>query len=261
MDWGLLVWVLTIAVPVMLGTWLGYAHSARRNAAWADVGFCVGFGLVAVSVGLTSGGEVSHRVVLAAMGAIYAFRLAAYIVWNRILHVSEDQRYRFLREKWGDRAETCFFLYFVGQALAILVFSIPLLVVAGNHGSTWTGWELLGIVVWAVGVGGESLADDQLRRFRRNPDNNGKVCREGLWRYSRHPNYFFDVVYWCAYVVMSIGGPDWWLTLIGPVVMLGALLKVTGVPLAEAQAVASRGEAYREYQRTTSAFIPWFPKG
>ena len=149
---------------------------------------------------------------------------------------------------------------FLGQALAILVFSIPLLVVAGNHGSTWTAWELLGIVVWVVGVGGESLADYQLNRFRRNPENNGKVCREGLWRYSRHPNYFFDVVYWCAYVVMSIGVPDWWLTLIGPVVMSGALLKVTGIPLAEAQAIASRGEAYREYQRTTSVFIPWFPK-
>jgi len=118
----------------------------------------------------------------------------------------------------------------------------------------------LGVIVWALGVGGEAVADAQLKRFRQDPGNRGKTCRRGLWRYSRHPNYFCEGVHWCTYVVMSIGLPDWWLTLVGPVVMIGALLKVSGIPMAEAQALASRGEDYREYQRTTNAFIPWFPR-
>ena len=259
MDWGFIAWAGIVATPVMAGTWLGY-RLVRRNAALADVGFCVGFGLVVVSFSLTTTGDVNHRVVVATMGAVYAFRLGGYIFWNRILRSSEDRRYRWLREKWGTRAETWFFLYFLGQALAVAILSIPLLVVMTNPESTWKAWEILGVVIWVIGVGGESLADYQLNQFRQNPGNSRELYRGGLWRYSRHPNYFFDGVHWCAYVVMSIGLPEWWLTLIGPVVMIGAMLKVSGVPLVEAQALVSRGEAYREYQRTTNAFIPWFPK-
>ena len=129
-----------------------------------------------------------------------------------------------------------------------------------NPDPTWHTREVLGLAIWVIGVAGEAVADGQLNRFRRAPGNRGKTCRQGLWRYSRHPNYFFEGVHWCAYVVMSLGLPDWWLTLVGPVVMIGALLKVSGIPLAEAQALVGRGEDYREYQRTTNAFIPWLPK-
>jgi steroid 5-alpha reductase family enzyme len=114
--------------------------------------------------------------------------------------------------------------------------------------------------VWIISVGGEWLADRQLARFRQDPSNKGKVCRQGLWRYSRHPNYFFEWVHWWAYVLIGIGGPWGWLTLFGPAVMLVFLLKITGVPPTEKRALQSRGEAYREYQRTTSVFFPWPPK-
>ncbi|HEX5550019.1 MAG TPA: DUF1295 domain-containing protein, partial [Nitrospira sp.] len=97
-------------------------------------------------------------------------------------------------------------------------------------------------------------------RFRGKSWNHDRVCREGLWYYSRHPNYFFEWLHWWAYVVMAIGAPGWPLTLIGPVAMGWALLRVTGIPLAEQQALTSKGEDYREYQRTTNAFVPWFPK-
>lgn len=259
MDWVLFLWVWLVTTPMMVGLWLVYRWD-QRNAALADVGFCIGFGLVSVGLGLVTEGDVTHRMVVAAMGAGYAFRLGGYIVWARIINATEDPRYQSLRVKWGVRAEWWLFVYFIGQALAIAVFSVPLMVLMANPEATWHLWEIGGILIWAMGVGGETIADWQLNRFRRQSSNRGKTCRKGLWRYSRHPNYFFEGVHWCLYVIMSVGVSHGWLTLVGPVLMIWALLKVTGIPFAEAQAIASRGDDYRDYQRTTNVFIPWFPK-
>jgi steroid 5-alpha reductase family enzyme len=112
-----------------------------------------------------------------------------------------------------------------------------------------------------VALTGESIADRQLARFRASPSNRGKVCREGLWRYSRHPNYFFEWFHWWAYAWLAVGSPLWWLPILGVVVMYLFLTRVTGVPPTEAQAIRSRGDAYREYQRTTNAFFPGRVKG
>jgi steroid 5-alpha reductase family enzyme len=118
-----------------------------------------------------------------------------------------------------------------------------------------------GIVAVAVlALGGEAIADAQLSRFRRDPANRGTVCRTGLWRYSRHPNYFFEWVHWWAYVLIGIAAPWGWLALFGPALMLLFLFKITGIPPTEARALESRGDAYREYQRTTSVFVPWPPR-
>ena len=253
----LLAWIVTM--PLMVLLWSVYRW-LNRNAALADVGFCVGFGFVCIGLGILSSGDVSHRVVLSAMGAGYAFRLGGYLIHSRIVNRKEDPRYEMVRQKLGVHAEWWIFVYFIGQALAIAVFSVPLLVLMANPQYSWSVWELGGLVVWAIGVGGETVADYQLHHFRQQSHNKGKTCRQGLWRYSRHPNYFFEVIHWWAYVVMSIGVSHGWLTLIGPVLMIWALLKVSGIPFAEAQALASRGDAYREYQRTTNAFVPWFPK-
>lgn len=259
MDWGLFLWAWLVTTPMMLGLWVTYRW-CHPNAALADVGFCVGFGLVSIGLGLLTTGDVSHRIVVAALGAGYGFRLGVYMFYARIVNAPEDSRYQLIREKLGSRAEWWAFVYFTGQALAIAVFSIPLLVLMTDPHEAWSVWEMAGVGIWIVGVGGEAVADHQLNRFRRQAYNKGKTCREGLWRYSRHPNYFFEGVHWCAYVVMSIGLSNAWLTLVGPVLMIWALLKVSGVPFAEAQALISRGDDYREYQRTTSVFIPWFPK-
>ncbi len=259
MDWGLFLWAWLVTTPIMAGLWLAYRWY-HRNAALADVGFCIGFGLVSIGLGLMTTGDASHRIVVALLGAGYGFRLGLYIFYARIVNANEDSRYQLIREKLGHRAEWWVFVYFIGQALAIAVFSLPLLVLMANPHEAWTVWEVAGIGVWIVGVGGETIADNQLSRFRRQSHNKGKTCREGLWRYSRHPNYFFEVVHWCAYVVMSIGLSNAWLTMVAPILMVWTLLKVSGIPLAETQALASRGDDYREYQRTTNALIPWLPK-
>jgi steroid 5-alpha reductase family enzyme len=152
------------------------------------------------------------------------------------------------------------FGYFQLQAIAVAAFSLPFLVVIQNPRPPFGFWELGGLLLWIIAVSGEATADWQLARFRAKHWNHDRVCREGLWYYSRHPNYFFEWLHWWTYVVMAIGAPGWPLTCIGPIAMGWALLNVTGIPLAEQQALTSKGEDYREYQRTTNAFVPWFPK-
>ncbi len=201
-----------------------------------------------------------RKAMLGGMGAIYGARLAGHLFKNRIYGKTEDARYQALRNKMGIWAQLGFFLYFQGQAIAVAIFSIPLLVLMVSPLPLFGVWEYLGVVIWMVAIIGEALADYQLSIFREAPENTGKTCRQGLWWYSRHPNYFFEGLVWCSYVVMAIGVPDGWWTVIGPVLMIGALLKVSGIPFTESQAVATRGADYLDYQRTTNAFIPWFPR-
>ena len=120
--------------------------------------------------------------------------------------------------------------------------------------------ELAGAALWLLALGGEALADAQLAAFKRDSANKGRVCAVGLWRFSRHPNYFFEWLIWVAFFVFALGSPRGWVAIIGPASILYLLLRVTGIPLTEEQALRSKGDAYRRYQQTTSAFIPWFPK-
>jgi steroid 5-alpha reductase family enzyme len=202
-----------------------------------------------------------ERVLLTAMLVVlYAGRLGLYILFERVVGKQEDARYRHLREEWGESEPVKMFVYFQLQAAAVAVFSIPFLVVLWNPRPPTSVVELVGLLIWGVAIAGEAKADRQLAYFRADPRNQGRVCREGLWRYSRHPNYFFEWLHWWSYVVMTLGASGWAFTLLGPIVMGLALLKVTGIPPAETQALASRGEEYRAYQRTTNAFFPWFPR-
>lgn len=255
-ELALVSWALM--VPVMIALWV--VQRRYQNAVIADLGFCLGFGAVVLSYAAVVEGDPVRRMLVGTMGAVYAFRLGGHLFFNRVYKKAEDSRYQKLRHQWGSRSPFYFFLYFQGQAIAIAVFSLPLLVLMMNPESTFSLWEGIGIFVGMIAVGGEALADSQLAKFRALPKNRGKTYREGLWRYSRHPNYFFESLYWCSYVVMAYGIPYGWVTLIGPVLMIWGLLRVTGIPVSEAQAVASRGEDYRDYQRTTSSFVPWFPK-
>ena len=124
-----------------------------------------------------------------------------------------------------------------------------------QHGSEWFGF-----ILWLVALGGETLADRQLAGFKADPSNRGKVCRTGLWRSSRHPNYFFEWLVWVSLFVVALPAPWGWITIFAPALMLFFLLRVTGIPYTEQQSLRSKGDAYRAYQRTTNAFFPWFPK-
>ena len=240
---------------------LWWRQQVTRDATPVDVGWASSIGLLALFYWLTSGQVGDARVaVIGLLGAGWAFRLALFLYWTRVRgHREEDGRYQTLRRGWGDRAGLFFFVFYQVQALLAWLFAGPIfLAMFARPG--WSVGDSIGVGIWLASVLGEATADAQLARFRADPASKGRVCQVGLWRYSRHPNYFFEWLHWGTYVAMTVGSPWGWLTWFAPALMLLFLFKVTGIPATEAQAVRSRGEAYREYQRTTSVFVPWFPK-
>ena len=255
-PWALWAWGLAGLVALMSLLWL--LQLRTRNAGVVDVGWAYGLGALAVLYGMLGAGHPHRRALVAGLAGAWSLRLAGYLLFDRVLGRPEDARYRELRESWGERAQPKLFLFFLAQALLDALLSLPFLVIAFDERPP--GWrEALASVVWLAAVSGESLADRQLARFRADPAGRGRTCREGLWRYSRHPNYFFEWLHWWAYVTMAPLSPAGGLSLLGPAAMLLFLYKVTGIPATEAHALSSRSD-YADYQRRTSAFIPWFPK-
>jgi steroid 5-alpha reductase family enzyme len=247
------LWLL-LAVA-MWGGWLWQRR--RRNAGVVDVIWTAGLGGGAVLFALAGGGALAPRLLLAALGGVWSARLARHL-WRRVQREGEDGRYRHLRSLWGEDQRR-WLAFFQLQALLVPVFALPYAAVAANPRSS-VPWIAAALAIWLAGIAGEAVADAQLARFRENPANRGRTCRSGLWRYSRHPNYFFEWLLWFAYVALAVGSPLWALAWAGPLVMGLFLRFLSGVPWTEAQALRSKGEDYREYQRSTSMFFPWFPR-
>lgn len=249
----LVLWLFMVVVMT-----LGWAWQRRHgNAGIVDALWAFGLACAAVWLALAGTGAATARLLVGVLGAAWGLRLALHL-WVRVRGEAEDGRYRALREHWqGHQAK--FFGFFQFQALLVVLFALPWLAVAGHPAPA--AWQLgLAAAVWIVAVAGEALADAQLARFRADPANRGKTCRSGLWRYSRHPNYFFEWLHWCSYAIAAIGAPLAWLGLLGPVVMYLFLRFISGIPFTEQQALRSRGEDYRDYQRRTPMLFPWFPK-
>ncbi len=257
-PWLWLVWAWAIAAVAFVGVWW-FCHrignASHVDVAWA---FFIGLGVILAAVMLD--GVFQRRVWVAILGAVWALRLAWYL-FKRVHGKEEDGRYAHMRRHYGEKAPLAFFVFFQIQAIFVVLFLMPMVAAMSFDGPV--GWRLpVGIAIWLVAIGGEALADKQLADFKRDPANTGQVCKQGLWRYSRHPNYFFEWLHWFAYLAIgatfatSIG----YAALLGPLVMGLFLVFVTGIPYTEMRAVQSKGEAYRQYQRETSAFFPWLPK-
>jgi len=236
---------------------LWWRQLKTRNATSVDVAWAAGIGLLSIYFAAASDGAPARRWLVGALGALWALRLAWHLLRDRVLRhgIEEDGRYKAMREHFGTRAQTFFFFFYQGQALVAVLFSLPILFAMQGEG--FDLWTAAGVAIWLAAVSGETIADRQLAAFRAEPANRGRTCRRGLWRYSRHPNYFFEWVHWFSYVLIAHGA---WPTWIGPVLMLVFLFRLTGIPYTELQALKSRGDDYRAYQRETSAFFPWFPR-
>jgi steroid 5-alpha reductase family enzyme len=254
----LIVWAWVVAALLMVLLWRW--HLEIRNAAVVDVGWAAGLALVAVIDGAVGAGEPVRRWTAALMMAIWGGRLAAYLVATRVLGHGEDARYAALRQARGVAANRWFFWFFQAQGLLVALLSWPIAVIAADPNPTISPLTWVGVSLWLVAVAGESAADRQLSVFKAAPVNRGRTCRVGLWQYSRHPNYFFEWLVWVAYALVATPSPGGWLAWLCPALMLFFLFRVTGIPATEAQALKSRGDEYRDYQRTTSAFVPWFPR-
>jgi steroid 5-alpha reductase family enzyme len=243
---------------MMLVLWI--IHLLLKNAAIVDVGWAAGLALLAGYYACAGPGYAARRYAIAAMAGIWGLRLSSYLLFARVIGHPEEGRYVQLRKDWKTNLPLRFLFFFEFQALLGVALSVPFLLACLDSRAPLGLFEKLGGAIWIAGILGESLADTQLNAFKRNPANKGKLCRAGLWNYSRHPNYFFEWLIWLGYATFVIASPWGWLGLLSPALILYFLLRVTGIPATEEQALRSRGDQYREYQKTTSAFIPWFPK-
>jgi steroid 5-alpha reductase family enzyme len=255
----LLIAATGFAVGLMLIVWL--AALRLNNLGLVDIAWSIGFLPVAIYYAAMASGDPLRRWTIAAMAGLWSLRLAIH-VGVRVLkqHPQEDVRYGKLRVGWGADLKPKTFCFFQFQVVILALLSTVFLVPCLNASGRITPLELAGIVVWLIAVAGESLADFQLKQFKSKPANKGRICQAGLWNYSRHPNYFFEWLVWVGFFLFAWDSPGGCYTVLCPGLMLYFLLRVTGIPLTEQLSVQSKGEAYREYQRTTSAFVPWFKK-
>jgi len=247
--WGVMAVVMVI---------LWFVQKRSGDAGIVDVAWTLGVAATTALFACNSSGDQTRRILIAVLAFIWALRLAGHIL-RRVLTMPEDGRYAVLRERWGARHQLLLFGFFHLQASWAVLFALPMLLAMGNSRTFPQVADGIGLVIFVAAICGETLADRQLRGFRANPENASTVCRDGLWRYSRHPNYFFEWCHWWSYVAFAWGAPLFWISLLGPMGMLFFLLKVTGIPPTEARALATRGDAYREYQQATSVFFPWPP--
>ncbi|MFN4805961.1 MAG: DUF1295 domain-containing protein [Akkermansiaceae bacterium] len=223
------------------------------DAFWA---YCIG--LTAVFF-LISENPSTQPLIASILISVWSVRLGYYLS-RRINkhHPSEDSRYIKLREIWSGKVNSMFLLFFLGQGLSVFVLALPFYLIAADPKPAYDLFPILGTVIACIGLIGETLADHQMSKFKASNPDPKSVCQIGLWKHSRHPNYFFESVIWIGFFVFALGSPWGWTTIYAPAIITYLLLKVTGIPPTEAAALLRKGDAYREYQRTTSPFIPSF---
>jgi steroid 5-alpha reductase family enzyme len=257
--WGLLLVGTLVVVAIMFALW--WLGIRKHNFSYVDIGWSGNFAVLALLYAALAPGYLPRRALIAAMFAAHGVRLGWHLA-KRIVGEPEEGRYTQLRKEWGQggNLNLKFLGFFQFQAVLNAFLALPLLLACFNRTPRFHPLEIAGAALFVVALLGETLADAQLAAFKRNPANKGAVCDVGLWRYSRHPNYFFEWLIWIAYAVFAVASPHGWIAMAMPVLMLHFLINVTGIKATEEQAIRTKGERYRRYQARTSGFVPWFPK-
>ena len=243
---------------LMAGAWL--VQQRTGNSGWVDTIWTFSLGLVGAGAALwpVAGAAPNARQwLVAGLVAIWSLRLGVHIA-IRTAGITDDPRYAAFAKEWGVDSPRKMFVFLQNQGLGSIPLVFAIFVAARLPGDALRVQDYLGAAILLAGIAGEALADAQLKSFRENPANKGRVCDVGLWRWSRHPNYFFEWFGWLAYPVIALSpGYDWgWATLLAPLFMYWILVYVTGIPPLEAQMLRSRGDRYRDYQSRTSKFFP-----
>jgi len=259
------------AIAVSLSVLMAGASLVQQrtgNSGWVDTIWTFSLGLVGAGSALwpVAGAAPNARQwLVAALVAAWSLRLGTHIA-IRTRGIADDPRYAAFAKAWGADSPRKMFLFVQNQAFASIPLVFAIFVAARFPGEALRPQDYLGVLILLAGIAGEGLADAQLKRFREQPSNKGRVCDVGLWRWSRHPNYFFEWFGWLAYPVIALSFdyppsyPWGWVTLLAPIFMYWILVHVTGIPPLEAQMLQSRGDRYRAYQSRTSAFFPLPPQ-
>lgn len=255
--WILVLWGLGANVLIMSLCW---AWAARiDNFGIVDAVWSLSFGVQALLYVSLSETWIFRKYLLLSIVGFWSLRLGLFLA-HRIYqkHPKEDSRYTEIRESYGLKFLSRFFLFFQFQGLSVSLLAIPFVFIALNSTPEFSIWEIAGLAVWILGVAGESIADHQKSQFRRaHPQRN---CEVGLWKYSRHPNYFFESVIWWGFYLVALGSPQGAYSVFAPLIILFLLTKVTGVPLSEKHSLRSCPDEYLDYQKRVSIFVPWFPE-
>ncbi len=224
-----------------------------------DIAYGLAFVLVGWSAYLHSGSGHPRQLLLLGLVTLWGLRLAGHIFLRKQGEEGEDSRYRKWREDWGETFVWRSFLQiFMLQGGVILLVALPLLLVIRQPGGP-LGWlDLLGALIWLVGFAFEALGDWQLLRFKQDPASRGKIMQYGLWRYTRHPNYFGEATLWWGVWLIALNVPYGIFAIVSPLLIDFLLLKVSGIPMLEAK-YQGRPD-FEDYKRRTNAFFPWFPK-
>jgi steroid 5-alpha reductase family enzyme len=251
----------TFLVTILAFVALWWLATQRRDVSIVDVYWGPGFAVIAAVAFWTGEGTDPRRFLVVTLVAMWGFRLGGYLLWRKQSAPGEDFRYAAMRKRIGDdfwivSLATVFLL----QAALMWVVSWPIQWAVMTPSPPSLGFlDFVGVLVWLVGLGFETLGDLQLVEFRANPANAGKVLDQGLWRYTRHPNYFGDCCVWWAFYMFALATPHGWWTFIGPTLMTILLMRVSGVPMLERSLVKRRPD-YADYVARTSAFLPRLPR-
>jgi steroid 5-alpha reductase family enzyme len=230
-----------------------------KNYGFLDVTWTLVIGLLAAICGIAGPGNAQRRWMFTSIGMVWSLRLGLFVlarVWRH--HPTEDKRYRSLRERWT--TPFAFLLFFELQALVAVVFSSPFLIAAFADSPNMGALEWVGLLLAVAGIIGEAIADRQAAAFKGRHGKSHAVLDTGLWRYSRHPNYFFEMLAWIGFSLAALDLWLGWIAISCPVLISYFLLRVTGIPLTEKHSLEAHGDAYRNYQRCTSVLIPWVMK-
>lgn len=245
---------LLIAVGTLTGLWLVYLW--KRNAAVVDLGWAIGLTLMGLTHHVITGTISLSNILIGLLVLVWGIRLGGYLFWTRLRLGKKDARYESLQQKQTIPAPLFFLIHYLIQACFQGAVGF-VFIFTSQSGRTLSGYDVIGLILWGTGFCGTILADRQLHRFRSSPNNQGRVCQLGLWNYSRHPNYFFEILLWVGFSFLGASAPLGWLGFLSPTVLLVTMRCITG-PISERQSLRSKPQAYRHYQDTTSMIVPWF---
>ena len=230
----------------------------RKDNSIVDVAWGIGFVLVALLTFFIDSTFTFRSVLVTSLVIVWGTRLAVHIYF-RNRGKGEDFRYSKWRKDWGKAfVYRSYFQIFMLQGLLLLIIAYPIILVNHSEEGGLMPLDLAGVAVWLIGFFFEAVSDYQLRAFKRNPENRGKIMTRGLWRYTRHPNYFGEVACWWGIFLIALSIEWGWTTVISPLAITFLLLKVSGVTMLEKRYEGNLD--YEAYARKTSPLIPWFPK-